>query len=46
MIDWALTAVRTGVVCAHVFFSLTDAFPIGLWPLPLHFETKFVTLRS
>ena len=44
--DRALTAVRTGVVCAYAVFSLSDAFAIGLWLLSLHFETKFVTFRS
>ena len=44
--DWALTAVRTGVVCAYAVFSLADAFAIGLWLLPLNLATKFATLHS
>ena len=44
--DWALTAVRTGVVCAYAVFSLADAFAIGLWLLSLNLVTKFATLHS
>ena len=49
--DRALTVVRTvyvrtGVVCAYTFFSLADAFAIGLWLLPLYLEMKFVTFLS
>ena len=48
--DRALTAVRTAYVRVLFvltrFFSLSDAFAIGLWLLSLHFETKFVTFRS
>ena len=48
--DRALTAVRTVYVRVLFvptrFFSLSDAFAIGLWLLSLHFETKFVTFRS
>ena len=46
-IDRCTYGVRTDVVCAYaVFFSLADAFAIGLWLLSFRLKTKFVTLRS
>ena len=46
-IDRCTYGVRTGVVCAYaVFFSLADAFAIGLLLLSFRLKTKFATLRS